>query len=265
MASEKAKKIDSLLKDIDLNIAKTEKRIQGAAQSLNLLSQNYVSPVNLDEANMPQVSDISSAHKSVLLEEIETYTKENEKILKDISKSDYRIVHLLRYINQLEKDIEKNQYKLKYEKSEYRIKHLLAYIDTLEAGAPPSKPSSPSPAPRTDAGSSTTQPKRTEKKPNERANTTSPSAHPPPQVVREDVSFGGVRFSWPYGGESVLVAGSFTQWTERNANQTFTLKDGTYYYKFKVDGQWKHDPSKPTTDDNHGGFNNILTITSTRT
>ena len=42
---------------------------------------------------------------------------------------------------------------------------------------------------------------------------------------------------------------------------TTALGDGSYQYKFIVDGVWLEDPANPNTvDDGQGGMNSVLTV-----
>lgn len=74
------------------------------------------------------------------------------------------------------------------------------------------------------------------------------------------------------GVANVFLAGSFNDWNDSktrmlDADQdgTYTvsllLPQGTYQYKFVVDGQWKQDPNNPEgTDDGFGGKNSVLKV-----
>ncbi|HYC28359.1 MAG TPA: glycogen-binding domain-containing protein, partial [Chitinophagaceae bacterium] len=59
----------------------------------------------------------------------------------------------------------------------------------------------------------------------------------------------------------VMLVGSFNDWREfelpmkKTANgweTTYTLGDGNYEYKFKVDGKWMSDPANPTSSPSSG-------------
>lgn len=78
-----------------------------------------------------------------------------------------------------------------------------------------------------------------------------------------------VTFSWKYGGENVQFACSANNWSimdmvkAAHSNYwhcTMVLNSGVHEYKFLVDGVWCHDIEKPTSDDKHGGKNNIIEI-----
>jgi 1,4-alpha-glucan branching enzyme len=68
----------------------------------------------------------------------------------------------------------------------------------------------------------------------------------------------------------VIVTGTFNNWNERNFRMIKTpsgwklpvyLKDGTYQYKFMVDGEWITDPANPNTrDDGTGNKNSFIQL-----
>lgn len=84
-------------------------------------------------------------------------------------------------------------------------------------------------------------------------------------------------FILPAGGQqhgSVAVAGSFNGWSagadwqmayvpQKDAYVVkHSLQDGSYPYKFVVDGTWVTDPQNPTTaDDGFGGKNSVVDVT----
>ncbi|KAK3747751.1 hypothetical protein QZH41_000508 [Actinostola sp. cb2023] len=78
-------------------------------------------------------------------------------------------------------------------------------------------------------------------------------------------------FQWVNGGQDILLSGSFNEWKTRipmNYSQhEFTaiieLPEGEHEYKFCVDGKWIHDPNLPTTNDNFGGRNNVISVRKT--
>jgi len=41
------------------------------------------------------------------------------------------------------------------------------------------------------------------------------------------------------------------------------LPEGEHQYKFYIDGQWKLNPSEPTTDSDIGSKNNIISVKKT--
>lgn len=75
-------------------------------------------------------------------------------------------------------------------------------------------------------------------------------------------------FKWDSGGNVVYLSGSFINWNARvplhSSNGEFItiieLPEGDHEYKFFVDGHWVHDPNAPTTNDNFGGRNNVITV-----
>jgi translation elongation factor EF-1beta len=74
-------------------------------------------------------------------------------------------------------------------------------------------------------------------------------------------------FVWPHGGKSVSIASDFNHWTPqplvKQANYFFTvldLPDGTYEYKYVVDGRWVYDISQPHQDDGSGNWNNYVEV-----
>ncbi|KAI8002834.1 Sucrose nonfermenting 4-like protein [Camellia lanceoleosa] len=77
------------------------------------------------------------------------------------------------------------------------------------------------------------------------------------------------RFVWPYGGESVLLSGSFTGWSGHypmtpvegcpTVFQTIcSLPPGYHQYKFVVDGEWRHDEHQPFENGNYGTVNTVF-------
>lgn len=70
------------------------------------------------------------------------------------------------------------------------------------------------------------------------------------------------------GAKRVIVSGTFNNWNERDLKmkQTSTgwalpvyLKDGTFEYKFIVDGEWIVDPGNPNRrDDGKGNYNSFI-------
>jgi 5'-AMP-activated protein kinase, regulatory beta subunit len=78
-----------------------------------------------------------------------------------------------------------------------------------------------------------------------------------------------VTFVWPYGGEKVELAGSFTGWKPVEMNPTddrkrwqlpVELGGGRHEFKFVVDGRWVHDPEQPTEVSDVGTQNNVVSI-----
>ena len=69
----------------------------------------------------------------------------------------------------------------------------------------------------------------------------------------------------------VKVAGTWNNWRPRNLiyneeedtwQLSLSLRPGTYQYKYIVDGEWLHDPSKSWRDDGTGNINNVITVDS---
>ncbi|CAH9146653.1 unnamed protein product [Cuscuta epithymum] len=88
-------------------------------------------------------------------------------------------------------------------------------------------------------------------------------AHKALQILRD------VHIIWPSAASEVLLTGSFDSWaTQRKMDKSSTgifsvclkLYPGRYEIKFIVDGEWRIDPLRPTTQ-NHGHENNLLMIT----
>lgn len=71
-------------------------------------------------------------------------------------------------------------------------------------------------------------------------------------------------FSCNYNGDCIELYGSFNMWKHgiimNNNVCEIDIPIGTYEYKFKVDGIWKHDSLQPTKTDGFGGKNNLLRV-----
>jgi len=74
-------------------------------------------------------------------------------------------------------------------------------------------------------------------------------------------------FVWPHGGKSVSLATNFNHWNPqplvKQGNYFFTvldLPDGTYQYKYVVDGRWVYDISQLHEDDGSGNWNNYVEV-----
>ena len=79
----------------------------------------------------------------------------------------------------------------------------------------------------------------------------------------------GVEFTCAGAEKSVKVAGTFNDWKpqslEYNSDgdfwaKSFEIPPGVYKYKYVVDGEWMHDPSKETEDDGTGNINNVIHV-----
>ena len=79
----------------------------------------------------------------------------------------------------------------------------------------------------------------------------------------------GVEFTCAGAEKSVRVAGTFNSWKPQSLDynsdgdfwaKSFIIPPGTYTYKYVVDGEWMHDPSKETVDDGKGNVNNVITV-----
>ncbi|KAK1410124.1 hypothetical protein QVD17_36657 [Tagetes erecta] len=79
-----------------------------------------------------------------------------------------------------------------------------------------------------------------------------------------------VTFVWNgHEGENVELIGDFSNWKEPikaihkggpRYEAEVRLAQGKYYYKFIVNGDWRHSTSSPTERDDRGNLNNILEI-----
>jgi len=74
-------------------------------------------------------------------------------------------------------------------------------------------------------------------------------------------------FVWPHGGKSVSLASNFNHWKPhalvKQGNYFFTVLDlpnGTYQYKYVVDGRWVYDISQLHEDDGSGNWNNYVEV-----
>ncbi|KAL8247150.1 hypothetical protein R6Q59_008366 [Mikania micrantha] len=82
-----------------------------------------------------------------------------------------------------------------------------------------------------------------------------------------------VTFVWNgHEGENVELIGDFSNWKESikathkggpRYEAEVRLAQGKYYYKFIVNGDWRHSTSSPTERDDRGNLNNILEIGGT--
>ncbi|XP_015905129.2 5'-AMP-activated protein kinase subunit beta-1 [Parasteatoda tepidariorum] len=74
-------------------------------------------------------------------------------------------------------------------------------------------------------------------------------------------------FKWAGGGKDVMISGSFSDWKPIPMVQSqgdfaliLEIPEGDHQYKFKVDGQWQHNPSEPTVDNDVGSKNNTISV-----
>ncbi|KAI5092821.1 5'-AMP-activated protein kinase subunit beta-2, partial [Silurus meridionalis] len=73
---------------------------------------------------------------------------------------------------------------------------------------------------------------------------------------------------WAGGGKDVYISGSFDNWSTKiplnKSHNDFVaildLPEGEHQYKFFVDGQWLHDPSKPVVTSQMGTINNLIKV-----
>lgn len=68
---------------------------------------------------------------------------------------------------------------------------------------------------------------------------------------------------------TVQVAGSWDHWRPRDLAQagdtwalSLSIPPGTFQYKYIIDGQWIHDPSKKWLQDDKGNVNNVIKVES---
>ncbi|XWS53648.1 hypothetical protein CRYUN_Cryun10bG0018700 [Craigia yunnanensis] len=80
-----------------------------------------------------------------------------------------------------------------------------------------------------------------------------------------------IQFTWPHGGRSVFLSGSFNGWTELvpmsqaegspNVFQAVcAVPHGCHEYKFLVDGEWRHDERQPHKNGEYGIVNTFDTL-----
>jgi len=78
-----------------------------------------------------------------------------------------------------------------------------------------------------------------------------------------------IEFSCEGASKSVEIAGTFNNWTPQPLNfnddegewfTTLSLAPGVHYYKYVVDGEWMHNPSKECEEDEKGNINNVMRI-----
>lgn len=77
-----------------------------------------------------------------------------------------------------------------------------------------------------------------------------------------------VLITWNYGGNSVLLEGSWDNWSSRKTlhrsgkdySIMMVLPSGIYQYRFIVDGQWRYVHELPSVANDMGHFNNIIDV-----
>lgn len=77
-------------------------------------------------------------------------------------------------------------------------------------------------------------------------------------------------FVWPWGGDKVEVAGSWSSWspvpmiydqiTRTHRVWVPNVPRGRISYKFIMDGEWRYDGQKPITKDEFGNVNNVMEL-----
>merc|ERR1711998_637763 len=76
------------------------------------------------------------------------------------------------------------------------------------------------------------------------------------------------KFTWRYGGNEVLLTGSFSNWREsvvlrRDGDEmtaVLRLAPGSYDYQFIVDNQWRYDGNQAVVKGRNGNINNIIHV-----
>ncbi|XP_020585476.1 SNF1-related protein kinase regulatory subunit beta-1 isoform X1 [Phalaenopsis equestris] len=77
-----------------------------------------------------------------------------------------------------------------------------------------------------------------------------------------------VLITWNHGGNSVLVEGSWDNWSSRKTLQRtgkdhsilIVLPSGVYQYRFIVDGRRRHVPELPFVPNDMNNFNNVIDV-----
>ena len=88
--------------------------------------------------------------------------------------------------------------------------------------------------------------------------------------MMSDVPAGAVEFVCRGAEAGVQVAGSWNNWQPRELLFTgdntwmlsLTIPPGTFQYKYIIDGEWMHDPSKKWLEDERGNVNNVIKVES---
>ena len=91
-------------------------------------------------------------------------------------------------------------------------------------------------------------------------------------IEMSKVAASDVEFECSGVESNVQVAGSWNKWKPHNLvlnsqednswSLSLKLKPGCYQYKYIIDGEWIHDPSKQWRDDGKGNINNIIKVDS---
>ncbi|KAJ3291931.1 hypothetical protein HK104_005687 [Borealophlyctis nickersoniae] len=101
-----------------------------------------------------------------------------------------------------------------------------------------------------------------------------PGSIPSPLPKTRTPKMPKVTFTWPHGGTTVIVTGTFDNWSQSHplhkrddgsgvftGSRVFThAEHAEIQYKFVVDGVWRADHDAPQCADGHGGVNNLLRI-----
>jgi len=81
-----------------------------------------------------------------------------------------------------------------------------------------------------------------------------------------------IRFEWSYTGNSVSMAGNFSDWNGISLDKgldgvwgaSVMVSPGVHAYKFIVDGAWCYDVNRHNEDDGSGNINNVLEVYNTQ-
>jgi len=88
------------------------------------------------------------------------------------------------------------------------------------------------------------------------------------EAERNERNLVPTKFTWRYGGNEVLLTGSFSNWREsvvlrRDGDEmtaVLRLAPGSYDYKFIVDNQWRYDGNQPVVKGRNGNINNVIHV-----
>ena len=90
-------------------------------------------------------------------------------------------------------------------------------------------------------------------------------------IEMSKVAASDVEFECSGVESNVQVAGSWNKWRPHNLvfnprdsswSLSLKLRPGCYQYKYIIDGEWIHDPSKAWQDDGKGNINNVINRTN---